>query len=355
MASNSDRRSDSSAHSSRRSPGTRATGKTTRGTGSKKTIEINVSKRIAAERNQPAVTARGSQGARDKSPRSGRSGTSTTTRSRGGDRTNASRDAQSDLRRAGRKIADAKASDRARREREARRRARLRLLLITLCVAVVLGGSFAIYRSTFLKVEKVQVTGTSRLTQAEILDLAAISPDETMLRVPKKAIAARILKNPFVAEVRISRNLPSTLVIRVTERSPLAVIEMPNAGAWLISGDRHWLAPASAEETASMLVVRSVPDETPKAGAKSTGDIVANALEIVEGLSPELREMTASINAPSIGKTELVTKQGVAIFLGSSDQLEVKDELARRILAENPGKVVYINVRVVDRPTWRGL
>lgn len=355
MASNSDRRSDSSAHSSRRSPGTRSTGKTTRGTGAKKTIEINVSKRIAAERKQPATTVRGAQGGRDRTPRTDRASASASARGRGGDRPVPARDAQSDLRRAGRKIADAKASDRVRREREARRRSRLRLLLISLCVALVLGGSFALYRSTFLLVEKVQVTGTSRLTRAEILDLAAISPDETMLRVPKKDIAARILKNPFVAEVRISRNLPSTLVIRVTERSALAVIEMPDSGAWLISEDRHWLAAASAEETASMLVVRSVPDESPKAGAQTTGQIVANALEIVEGLSPELREMTASINAPSIGKTELVTKQGVAIFLGSSDQLEVKDELARRILADNPGKVVYINVRVVDRPTWRGL
>ncbi len=42
------------------------------------------------------------------------------------------------------------------------------------------------------------------------------------------------------------------------------------------------------------------------------------------------------------------------MFVGSADQIAKKDQLVRQILAKEK-KLVYINVRVVDRPTWRGL
>lgn len=355
MASNSNRRSGSSDRSgrdTRRFAGT-GTGRASSHSGrsgasehrtarskTKKTIEINTSARVAAEKDRPSLprgTARPSRTAR--------------TATAASDKRVRSTDASSQ----GRRVADAKARERQRRERERRRRARLRIAVVVVAVVLVAAAGMLLYRSTFLMVETVEVTGLSRLTRAEVVDLADIPDETTMLRVPRADIERRLLENPFVESVRVTRKLPSTIHIRIEERTPFVALEYPDAGTWLASRDMHWLAPASAEETATMLVVRSLPADTPEPGKRSTDPVVDNALEIVAGLSDELRAMTAVIDAPSIGKTELITREGVGIFLGSSEQLEVKDELARRILAENPGKVVYINVRVVDRPTWRGL
>ena len=41
--------------------------------------------------------------------------------------------------------------------------------------------------------------------------------------------------------------------------------------------------------------------------------------------------------------------------MGAATQMDKKDFLARRILADQKGKVVFIDVRSVDRPVWRGL
>ncbi len=65
--------------------------------------------------------------------------------------------------------------------------------------------------------------------------------------------------------------------------------------------------------------------------------------------------MTRAISAPTVDKTAVITNDDVEIYIGAATQLAAKDRLIREILRREKGKVVYINVRVVERPTWRGL
>ena len=80
-----------------------------------------------------------------------------------------------------------------------------------------------------------------------------------------------------------------------------------------------------------------------------------NATKVATGLSPELKAMTRAISAPTVDKTAVITNDDVEIFIGAATQLAAKDRIIREILRREKGKVVYINVRVVERPTWRGL
>jgi len=81
---------------------------------------------------------------------------------------------------------------------------------------------------------------------------------------------------------------------------------------------------------------------------------VTNALAVLRGLSPELKAQVKAISAPSVDKTALVLNDGVQVFIGSATEMARKDLITRGILAREKN-IVYINVRVVDRPTWRGL
>ena len=72
------------------------------------------------------------------------------------------------------------------------------------------------------------------------------------------------------------------------------------------------------------------------------------------GLSPELRGRVKSVSAATVDKTALVVAQNIQVFVGSAEDIDKKDQLIRQILAKEK-KLVYINVRVVSRPTWRGL
>ena len=51
----------------------------------------------------------------------------------------------------------------------------------------------------------------------------------------------------------------------------------------------------------------------------------------------------------------ITLESGVEIAFGPAQSIREKERVCLQILNDNPGKVAYINVRVVDRPTWRSL
>jgi len=134
----------------------------------------------------------------------------------------------------------------------------------------------------------------------------------------------------------------------------VAVVDTGGTALWVVASDGVWLGERSDAESATV-VVRDVGGLRPVAGRRSSSKELANAIVVARGMSEELRSMTRAISAPTIDKTAILTEDDVEIFVGDADQIADKDRIAREILEREKGKVVYINVRVVDRPTWRGL
>jgi cell division protein FtsQ len=100
--------------------------------------------------------------------------------------------------------------------------------------------------------------------------------------------------------------------------------------------------------------VREAPGAVPIAGKATASKELRNALAVIDGLSPELRGRVQTVSASTVDKTALTLADGIQVFVGSVDQIAKKDQLVRQILKKEK-KLVYINVRVVERPTWRGL
>ena len=225
---------------------------------------------------------------------------------------------------------------------------------VGLVAAALVWGLVALWRAPLLPVKSVEVEGASRLTTASVLASAAVPADATLPRLPKAQIVARLSANPWIAEARVTRSLPGTVKIAIVERTPAAVVDTGASGPWLVSADSYWLAPKSAEDTMVVTTIRDVPAAVPLAGKQSDSKELKNALEVVAGLSPELRGRVQAVSAATVDKTALTLVDGIQVFVGSSQEISKKDQLVRQILAKEK-KLVYINVRVVSRPTWRGL
>jgi cell division protein FtsQ len=135
----------------------------------------------------------------------------------------------------------------------------------------------------------------------------------------------------------------------------VALVDAGGVSLWLIDASGVILEQHTPDATLTVTVVRDVEGLDPIPGRKTLSEPLLNAIDVLEGLSPELRSMVRAISAPSIDKTSLITHEDIEIFIGSVDDLDKKDRVARQILEEQAGDVVYINVRTVDRPTWRGL
>jgi cell division protein FtsQ len=254
----------------------------------------------------------------------------------------------------GARLANAKRDEREQRQRALARRRALALAGIVAVVVAAVWGLVALWRAPIFTVERIGVTGNRRLSEADVLARAQVPADVTLVRLSKREIVDRLQKDPWIAEARLDRQFPDALGIEIVERVPVATIDAGGTQVWVVDGSGIWLAKRSAEDTPALPVVRDIDKLVPQAGARSESPELLNALAVLGGLSPELRARVRTVSAPSIDRTALVLPRGVQVIVGSAEDIAKKDTVARAILAENKN-VVSVNVRVVNRPTWRGL
>ena len=231
----------------------------------------------------------------------------------------------------------------------------VRLAAGVLLVAGFIAGGVALYNSQVFAIVEIEVEGVSELTEQEVIDVAALPEGATLLRFPGTAMEQRLREHPWIVAAHVGRVLPDGLVIHVTERTPAAIVDVGEASFWLVDGEGIALGARTPDAASDLMVVRDVPDFAPVAGEASESASLANALAVVAGLGEELRSRTRAISAPSVDLTTLITTDDVEILVGSAEEIEKKEAVALRILEEQAPNVVHINVRTVDRPTWRGL
>jgi cell division protein FtsQ len=251
-------------------------------------------------------------------------------------------------------LSQAKRDDRERRQRALALRRSLVAIVGLAVVFLVAWAVTAALNAPVFTIKRIAVTGTAHLSDADVVRLARIAQGTTLPRVDKRGAARRIAASPWVEKVRIDRDFPSTLIIEVTERRPAAIVDAGGSTMWVVSGDGLWLGPRSAEESGVPVIV-DLQKVSPVSGGKVNEPVLRNAIAVAAGLGPELRAITRTISAPSIEKTALMTDSDVEVYVGEATDMARKDRIARAILKREKGRVVYINVRAVDSPTWRGL
>lgn len=255
---------------------------------------------------------------------------------------------------ASRRRADELRSAREKRLSAQRIASRLRIGALIAAVVIVIAGCVALYTSSLLPVDKVEVVGNRHITRQAVLALAKVPDNATLIRFPGDAVAKRVSASPWVSSVAVSRVFPSGMRIRITERAPVAIVDAVET-VWLVDSSGMVIAKPTTETSETIPVIRDVPGLDPKPGRRTTSEPLLNAVKILTGMDRRLIGTVRSVSAPSVDGAVLVRSDHLEIVVGEAVDLETKSRLALQILSDQKGKVVSIDVRVVDRPTWRGI
>ena len=103
------------------------------------------------------------------------------------------------------------------------------LTLVVVCAAAVLALTL------FFKVESVEVTGNSRYSAQEIQDACGVQLGDNLYLLSKPDMVQRLHQQlPYIDEVRITRRLPNTLCVQVTEFSTVYAMEQEGT-VWLLT------------------------------------------------------------------------------------------------------------------------
>jgi len=100
------------------------------------------------------------------------------------------------------------------------------LVAVALAIAILYGGYQAFSSITMFSLKTIEVSNTKHLTRDEILGLAGVEAGKDLLGMNLKRMGEHILQNPWVETVRINRYFPDAVSIVITEREPVAIVNM---------------------------------------------------------------------------------------------------------------------------------
>lgn len=97
------------------------------------------------------------------------------------------------------------------------------LLVLGSATSVAWGVYHYATNSPRFAIRNIAITGNSRVTREQVLNGAGITMGGNLFQTQLPGVENRLLKNPWISEVRVARLLPATIQIEVHEREAAAL------------------------------------------------------------------------------------------------------------------------------------
>lgn len=238
---------------------------------------------------------------------------------------------------------------RARRARVAleQQHRRRRWVAGVLVAATVLIGAWFVTRTALLDIDQVRVVGSVHTTDDEIRAVSGLEVGSPILDLDAGAVRSRLLTLPWVADAKVDRSWDGDVVVRVTERRPIAMISDGQGRSMLVDAEGVVVAPADLPDP-NLLAVGGLVAGPP-------GDRVADSegpLAVVSALTPGLRTRVEEVvMAPDGGLQLHVRPSGVVDFCGPTAIADKVRSLQTVFAQVDDTGLTSLSVCVPDQPT----
>jgi cell division protein FtsQ len=215
------------------------------------------------------------------------------------------------------------------------------LLAIVLVLALVGGGIWAVWFSSWLAVEEVDVSGAQTVEAADIRARSGIDTGEPLVRVDIAAAERRIRALAVIRSVSVTRQWPNGVLISIEERVAIAVVEI---GGRLRGMDAEGVV---------FRDYRRAPPGLPRVETAigTTSAALKEAAEVIAALPESLTLLVDHVQVTTVDQISLVLKDGREVVWGSADESDTKAEVLETLLATVQAQVY--DVSVPSKPTTR--
>jgi cell division protein FtsQ len=193
---------------------------------------------------------------------------------------------------------------------------------------------WSLYLSKWFIAQEISVTGNERLTIEQISTLAEVPIGNSLMSIDTAAMASQLMSMPEIEVATVERGWPHTILIKVTERTPIAVAATAS-GFNLIDSQGH-NAGVVAAPPAGLLIISAQPDSNAMLGAIKTLAAIPAQWQLI-GLSAATQDSIVA----TLGS-------GAVITFGSSERAADKVEVAQALMEKGYS---VINVSAPDAAT----
>jgi cell division protein FtsQ len=204
--------------------------------------------------------------------------------------------------------------------------------------------------SSLVGIDAVSVTGVSSSEGAAVREaLTKAAKGMTTLHVRQDDLRAAVAGFASVARISTQKDFPHGLAIEVTERQPVAVVDMGGDRIPVGAGGRLMRGVKPSRPLPVLQANRLGPDG--RLADRRTLAAVATL-----AAAPEvLRHRVSSVSTTSKGLT-LDVRSGPQLYFGALTRLRAKWMATARVLAEpSAAGAVYLDVRIPERVAAGGL
>ncbi len=216
-------------------------------------------------------------------------------------------------------------------------------------IVVVLGASIlvAVY-SPLMALQTIEVKGTNRVDDAALRRALSGQIGTPLARLDFDEVKRDIAQFPLVESYVTEEAPPHTLVVTVTERTPVVAVK---SGRTFDLVDPAGIVVQSAKDRPASMPLADI------GSAKLGSPVFRTMSEVVLALPSSVRSQTKAVKASTADDVTLTLKDGSKVVWGSPDASDAKARLLAALVRDHetrdPGSVVEYDVSAPDNGVIR--
>ncbi len=189
------------------------------------------------------------------------------------------------------------------------------------------GGNWTLHRS-FFSVQHVQTRGLVHESVAQVLSVTGLNLHPALIDVSDAVIERRLERLTWVRSATVTKRWPSTIVLSVIERSPVAVVYNQRHQLVRVDITGHALDVISLSRNLPLLEVvgRAIRAPWPFRPWSAAAALVAGALPA------PLQAQVAAVRVSRLGALSLRLTTPLTFILGAPTQLTAKFESVAAVI-----------------------
>jgi cell division protein FtsQ len=213
-----------------------------------------------------------------------------------------------------------------------------------------LGLRHWVQTSPLFFVRQVEVLDNYWVPDADILAMAQVPDSIRIFDIEQDSIQLRISAHEFILEVTVNRRLPSTLVLHIQERQPIA--QLAGSRVALLEADGNILPEAPRLSVIDLPVISGLTEKDGSFDVPENAEKVVRALAALACLRHPDINLHQTISELHFGAENLVlylTENATPVYLKNTQHLfdklhQLAQFLHYRATADDERRVEYINL-----------
>ncbi len=230
---------------------------------------------------------------------------------------------------------------RRKQQRQAKQRTRLRIGKATWKrIAVMAGIVLAVVLSMviFFRVHDIQVYGNSKYSAGQVAEACGVAQGDNLLTMSRGEVAGNVLAAlPYVNTVQVTRQLPDTLVITITEYETTFAMTDESGVYYLVTAGGKIAEKVNEKDAKQHVVIQGAMLQSPQVGQAAVlgGGLTETVKTVMAELdAAELTEQITSVTVASASKITAFYEDRFEVHLGSSERLAYKLEFLKTVIAQ---------------------